>query len=150
MVALHLRRSVRDAVVQALTGLQATGNRVYSSRVYPVDDASLPALLVSTSRDVVTGSSLSIPRTFERTVIVDVIAVAKAISDIDDILDEICRQVEVALAMPCSALAGIAQRITLQETQIRITGEGSIPTGEAAMSFEVFYMAAENSPHVAF
>lgn len=42
----HARTQIRQAVVALLNGNTEAGNRVFSSRVHPLDDAKLPALLV--------------------------------------------------------------------------------------------------------
>lgn len=144
MSATHVRTQIRSAVTAALA--TATGLPVYASRPDAVELSTLPALLVWTDAESAQPQATGFPRTMKRTLLLRVLAVAKATSDLDDAIDEICRQVEIALSMPCAALSGIAQRITLEQTQIRLAIEGSTPTGQAAMTFEVLYMAAENSP----
>lgn len=148
-MANHLRRRIREAVAGAITGLATTGSRVYQSRVYPLEDADLPALRVTTLGETIDGWSVSAPRVQERHLRVSVEIVARAVADLDDTLDQAAKEVEVALAMPCAALAGIAKSITLQSTDIELDGASQRPTGHAAMVFDVFYMTAENAPDVA-
>lgn len=148
-MANHLRRQIREAVATAVTGLATTGSRVFQSRVYPLQDSEFPALLVYTLGEVVGQGSMPAPRWQERTVRLQVLAVARADADVDDTLDQICKEVEVALAMPCAALAGIAQMITLVSTDIEMQGTDAQPVGQAALTYEVLYMAAENAPDVA-
>lgn len=149
-MADHLRAQIRGALVTALTGLATTGTRVYGSRVYPVSATSLPALRVYALSEFAEVGEVMAPRLLERRVRVQVQALAKAAADLDDTLDQICQEVEVALAMPCSALAGIAKTITLLATEIQLAGDAEQPVGMAAMTYEVFYMAAENAPDVAY
>ena len=150
-MANHLRRQIREAVATAISGLATTGARVFPSRVYPLEtEGDLPGLLVFTLAEASSRSTLPAPGLMQRTVRLQVVAVAEATADLDDALDQICKEVEIALAMPCAALAGIAKTITLTSTDVELRGTSSRPVGQAAMTYEVVYMAAENAPDVAF
>lgn len=148
-MANHLRRQIREAVGAAVTGLSTTGSRVFQSRVYPLEDADLPALLVFALGDAAQAMSFPVPRVMERRLRLQVVAIAKALSDLDDTLDGICKEVETALAMPCAALAGLCKSITLVSTDIEMQGISERPVGQAAMTYEVYYLNAENAPDVA-
>lgn len=148
-MAAHLRTQIRDAVAAALTGLPTTGARVYPSRVYPVQTADLPCLLVYARRDDVQLETIHAPKYLQRTVELEVVALAKAASDLDDVLDQMCKEVEAALAMPVAALAGIAQDINPVSTEFELVGAAEKPTGSASMIFTVGYFNLENAPDVA-
>jgi hypothetical protein len=148
-VANHLRRQIREAVATAVTGLATTGARVFQSRVYPLQRTDLPALVVLTLGQTSERGSLPAPGRMVHSLRLQVVAVAAAVDGLDDELDQICKEVEIALAMPCAALAGIATTITLVSTDIELDGESEQPVGRAAMTFEVVYHAAENAPDVA-
>ena len=148
-MAAHLRRQVREAIGTALTGLTTTGSRVFQSRVYPLATTDLPGLLIFTASEANTTATLGAPRLMERRLQIQVIALANAVADLDDTLDGICQEVEIALAMPCASLAGLAKSITLTGTEIEMQGTAEKPTGQAVMTFEVFYMATENAPDTA-
>ena len=48
----HVRKSIRDNIVTAVTSLSTTGARVYRSRIYPLETANdLPGLCVYTLRE---------------------------------------------------------------------------------------------------
>ena len=47
----HLRQSIRERIATDVTGLSTTGSNVFQSRVYPVEDGSLPCLLVYTTSE---------------------------------------------------------------------------------------------------
>ena len=49
----HIRQSIRDNAVTAVTGLLTTGSNVFRSRVYPLGTNKLPALYVYTDSEVV-------------------------------------------------------------------------------------------------
>lgn len=148
-MADHLRRQIREGIATAVTGLTTTGSRVFQSRVYPLEVADLPGLLVRSSSEVVEVMTIHAPRLQQRSVNVEVVAVARATSDLDDTLDEICKQVEIALAMPVTALAGKAKNVSLASTEIELTGGAERPVGTATMTYVVEYFAFENAPDVA-
>lgn len=150
-MANHLRRQIREAIASAVTGLTTTSTRVFQDRVYPLERGTgLPGLLVYTLAETSERKSFGAPGLMERVLRVQVVAVAEGVSDLDDTLDGICKEVEIALAMPCASLAGIAKTITLTSTDIELQGTSVRPVGQAAMTYEVVYMAAENAPDVAF
>jgi hypothetical protein len=149
-VANHLRQQIREAVAGAVTGLTTTGARVYQGRVYPLEDAQLPGLTVASLAEVSQRTTLPAPGMMARTLRLEVRAFAKAVASLEDTLDLICKEVEIALAMPCAALAGIAKSITLISTDIELQGISEKPVGQAALTYEIVYMAAENAPDVAY
>ena len=148
-MADHLRRQIREAIATAVTGLTTTSTRVYQSRVYPLETGNLPCLLVRSSSEVVEALTIHAPRMQQRSVNVEVVAVARATADLDDALDGICKEVEIALAMPVSALAGKAKNCSLSSTEIELTGGAEKPVGTATMTYVVEYFALENAPDVA-
>jgi hypothetical protein len=149
-MANHLRRQIRDAIKTALTGLTTTGANVFTDRVYPTARGKLPCLLVHQDNELSASATLPAPRLLNRVLRVMVTAVVEAASGVDDSLDQICKEVEIALAMPCAALAGMAKVITLVATDFAFDGSAQQPVGQAAMTFEVQYMVAENAPDVAY
>lgn len=153
-MANHLRRQIRDAIAVAVTGLASTGARVYQARTRPLPAGEANALTVAsaTSRsETIEAGSLGAPRVLERRLPVTVTAYAREATSqtVEDTLDAIAAEVEVALAMPCAALAGLAKSITLLEVDLELDDSGDTPAGALAMTFEVFYMHAENAPDVA-
>ena len=149
-MANHLRRQIREAVGTKLTGLTTTGSRVFQSRVYPVQDAELPCLLVFTQSETVEAETVHAPRTLSRTLQLEVSAVAKATADLDDTLDQICKEVEIALAPPVSGgLMSLIEDIVLRSTDIELSGSAEKPTGVARMVFEVSYYHLDSTPDVA-
>ncbi len=149
-MANHLRRQIREAIGTAVTGLTTTSTRVYPSRVYPLAADLQPSLLIYTRSERSQPSTVHPNRIIERTVEVEVVAVAKASSDLDDTLDGICKEVEIALAGPPAGLLAVgAKDVRLVSTSIQLVGEGEKPTGQATMTFEVDYFNEENAPDVA-
>jgi hypothetical protein len=146
---MHVRQQIREAIGTVLMGLPSTAGRVYQSRVYPVEDADLPALLVYAEGESSVPSTVHSPRVLERNLRLRVTAIAKSNADVDDTLDTICLEVETALANPVAALDPLARNITLTDTAIDLSGDTERPVGMATLSFEVGYFTAENAPDVA-
>lgn len=147
-MAYHIRRQVREAIGTALTGLTTTGSRVFQSRVYPLETTDLPGLLVYTGSETIAPSTIHGPAIWERTMTVRVTAVAQAVANLDDTLDGICKEVEVAIAG--MSITGIATEIRLTEiAEPELSGSADQPTGQVSMGFEVSYFTAENAPDVA-
>ena len=147
-MANHVRRQIREAVGTAVTGLTTTGSRVFQSRVYPLETTDLPGLLINTQSEQSEPISIHGPRMLQRTVQLNVVAVARAVADLDDTLDGICKEVEIALAS-AGSLGGLAKSVTLASTELEMSGEVEKPTGRAQMTFEVEYFVLENAPDVA-
>ena len=147
-MAHHLRRQIRDAFVDALVGLPTTSARVFAQRAYELQESELPALKIETYFESVAASQMGFPRLYERRLRLRVIAIARVATDLDDALDQICKEVEMALAMPVATLAGLVKDVVLLGTDIAVAAD-SQPVGQAALTYEVFYMAAANAPDVA-
>jgi hypothetical protein len=141
----HVRNQIREAVGTLLTGLPTTGSHVFQSRVYPMQNANLPGLLVFSESETSTPMTIHQP-TLDRVLQIRVVALAKDTAYLDDVLDRICAEVETALA---AGIEPLARSITLTGTQIEVIGTGEQPTGSATMTFEVGYSTAGNAPDVA-
>lgn len=148
-MANHLRRQIREGVGVAVTSLATTGARVFQSRVYPTQTTELPCLLIYTRGETVIAETIHSPRLLQRSVQLEVVAIAKAAADLDDTLDQICKEVEIALTDPCPNLASIAKSIVLTSTTFDLQREGEKPTGSATMVYDVEYFNLENAPDVA-
>jgi len=149
-MANHLRRQIREALATAVTGLTTTSTRVFQSRVYPLQAADLPCLLVHTRSERSQPSTVHPNRVIERTLEVEVVAIAKATADLDDTLDGIAKEVETALAGPPTGLVNVgAKDVRLISTAIELNGEGEKPTGSATLLYEVDYFNLENAPDTA-
>ena len=148
-MGFHLRRQIREGVASAITGLATTAGRVYQSRVYPLQSAELPGLLISTDSETAEVQTIHSPRIYERALAVDISIVVKATDDIDDRIDAIAAEIEVALAWPVSALASICKLLTLKGIEIEMFGTAEKPIARGKMTYEAEYYTAENAPDVA-
>lgn len=145
-MADHLHKQIRGALVTALTGLTTSGARVYANRLAPLPDTTSPSLLITLDDESAAGLTIHSPQAQDRTLTLSVAAVAKASSNLDDTLDLMSKEVEVALS------AGITVGGRLLE--VFYTGmsfedqQSDKPVGIKRMSFSVQFSAMSNAPDV--
>lgn len=149
-MADHVRQQIREAVGTAVTGLVTTGARVFQSRVYPLQTTELPGLLVYTRSETSEPTTIHAPKVLQRTLQLQIVGVAKAVADLDDTLDLICKEVEVAVALwSMAGLGGLAKSINLISTEYDLQGVSEKPTGSATLLYEAEYFTLENAPSTA-
>jgi hypothetical protein len=149
-MANHVRRQVRDAIAVRLTGLTTTGSRVYVNNVDPLAVAELPALTIRNGAEQIDRQSLGSPNPYVRraqTVIVS--AHVRAASAPADTIDEIAKEVEVAMCGTIDAitLGGLAvDTMLVAIDEPRISGDGERIVASADMQFQVLLNAREGIP----
>lgn len=146
-MADHTRKQIRAAIGVALTGLDSTGAHCFVSRIRPLQASELPALRVYADDETAQLANLDETHVYDRTVSIKIEVIAKATAALDDVLDQISKEVEVKLS------AGI----TLQSKKllpIYVGGQadfddsGDQPVGKLVMSYNVEYSAADAAPDV--
>jgi hypothetical protein len=147
----HARKQIRDAVVALLVDLATTGRNVYPSRIYSLDESELPSLSVFTvdeqSDEVVTKATLGTPAKFHRVCPLIIEGHAMVDENIDDMLDQIALEVEVAM----SAALVVGTRTLpaqLQSTGKTLLGDNEDQVGIVRLVYTVAYVTAENTPDV--
>lgn len=147
-MANHIRQQIREYIGTTLTGLTTTGSNVYESRVYPLENARLPALIIYTKSETSEPIVIGTDRVMSRELAVVVEGYAKATSDFDDTIDTISKEVEQAIAAD-RTLNGKAKDTYLESTEIEFNGEGEKPLGYVSLTFLTNYYVKENNPDVA-
>lgn len=151
-MADHARTQIRDAAVTRVTGLSTTGTRVFKSRVYPLEKADLPGLLVRVALGVpetVEVQTVHAPRVLDRTMPLEIVGVARATDDLDDDLDQIAKEGEAAMAGFVAANPTLVKDCTLRSTTIEITDGQEKPLGTVTLQYDVNYFTYDNAPDVA-
>lgn len=137
----HVRTQIRRAAVNALEGIDAT---VYASRVLPLEEAELPALLVYTNAEQIETEGVG---SLDR--MLDLVVDAKAQStDIDTDLDNLVADVESAIAAD-PTLGGLVIDCLPASVEISISAEGAQLTGVARISFVARYRTTAIDPETA-
>lgn len=144
-MADHVRKQLREAVATLVTGLTTTGARVYQSRVYPLQTSELPCLVVTTDGDQVENITMNNPAQQQRETRVRIEAYARATATLDDTLDLICKEVEIAIA---GASTSLVKGLMYNGCQIDIEAIGDQPVGKVSMIFSKDLYTASNAPDV--
>ena len=144
-MANHIRQQIRERIATDLTGLTTTASRVYQSRVYPLGENNLPGLIIFTKEETSEPIGMGANRLLERLLVVRVQAFCEAVSNFDDTVDTICKEVETALAND-KDLNNLAKDTYLSATEIEYDSSGSQPIGYASMDFTVNYETLDNAP----
>lgn len=144
----HARQLIREAAAAQLTGLAATGSRVYAARVHPLSPTGIPALLVFTNQESIASESEFAPREQRRTLELVIEAYARLSADVDDQLDQIASEIETAIAAD-TTLGGTASDCELAGINTDLFGEGDQFMGLLTMTYQVLYFTTEGAPTVA-
>ena len=142
-MANHVRQQIREAVATVVTGLSTTGSRVYQSRMYELQETDLPCLTITTDGDTREYLSAHHPAQVEVNVNVRISGYARAISNLDDTLDTISKEVEVAMAG-----SSLADFIELAGTRIEESVAGNQPVGIVEMFYKIKTYVMNNAPDV--
>jgi len=147
-VANHIRQQIREYFGTTLTGLTTTGSNVYESRVYPIENTKLPALVIYTKSETSEPIVIGTDRLMSRELSVVVEGYAKATSNFDDTIDTISKEVEEAISAD-RTLGGLAKDTYIESTEIEYTGDGEQPVGYVTLTFLTNYYVQETNPDVA-
>lgn len=97
-MADHLHKQIRAALETRLTGLTTSGARVYANRVKVMAAANLPGLRIALDSEEAEPINVHQPQQQERRLSVVVECCAKGDDTLDDTLDLMSKEAEVALA----------------------------------------------------
>ena len=139
----HIRKTIRENIGTALTGLSTTGSSVFESRTFPINFSTLPALLIYTKDEEVVEFSLKTPRTQFRQLQVIIEAHIKGTSNIDDTIDTIAEEVEEAMVTDVTR-GGHAKDTRLVSTEIEFE-EATSKVGLAIFTYVIEYATVENA-----
>jgi hypothetical protein len=143
-MADHLHKQIRSALVTKLTGLTTSGARVYANRLQPLPDALQPTLLITLDEERASGMTIHQPQAQDRELSVVVSAYAKAVSSLDDTLDLMSKEVEIALA---SGITVGSRTLGVFYTGMSFDDDQmDKPVGVKRMTFSVTYTAMSNAP----
>ena len=147
-MANHVRQQIREYFGTTLTGLTTTGSNVYESRVYTLQEDTLPSLVIYTKSETSEPIVIGTDRVMSRELSVVVEAYCKATSNFDDTIDTISKEVEEAI-MADRTLGGLAKDTYVESTEIEYTGEGEQPVGYVTLTFLTNYYVQETNPDIA-
>jgi hypothetical protein len=147
-MANHIRQQIRERAGTVLTGLTTTGSNVFETRIYPLENTNLPALVIYTKNETSEPLVISTNRLMSRELELIVEVYVKQTSNFDDQVDKICKEVEVAISAD-TTLNNLAKDCFLQSTEIEYNTEGEQPLSYAVLTFLTNYYVQETAPDVA-
>lgn len=147
-MANHIRQQIRERVGTVLTGLTTTGSNVFETRVYPLENTNLPALVIYTKDETSEPLVISTDRVMSRELELIVEIYVKQTSNFDDEVDKICKEVEIAISAD-TTINGLAKDCFLQSTSIEYNTEGEKPLTFASLTFLTNYYVNETRPDIA-
>lgn len=144
----HVRKQIRDRIASVIsTAVTLVSQRVYTTRVYPLTAANLPAITVYTGAETSALQTMG-NRTMMRNLDVAVDIYVRATETTDDNVDAIAVQIEEAVANDFT-VDGLAKSVVLTGTDIDFNAEAEQPIGIARLTFSVSYITAINSVETA-
>ena len=96
---MHSRKTIRDLVVQALTGLPTTGSNVKASRIYTIDAQEMPCLSVYCGEEELLEDSIEKGCSGVINMNLHIDIQVESNTDFDDQLDEILSEIQVAISI---------------------------------------------------
>lgn len=149
-MADHLRQQIVAAAITAVTGLATTASRVYQDRdteAMPLQSGELPGLTVDDDGDPAEIVTLGVGRVLERTMRLKIGAHVKSESAPGATLNQILKEVEIALAT--ASLAGAKFCTLVQVGPREVSQAAETKTLRQQFDFEVRYLTAHRAPDVA-
>ncbi len=141
----HVRTAIRDLLKDRVTGLQATGDRVYKNRLKPVPANQLPAISVSSGDEQITTLTQGSPRRLQRILQVSFDIIADADADgAADALDIVAEEIEAVLVPGAWSAGKIFDLAPVSSTEV-FDAEGRKVSGQSRLTYEVEYHTAEGA-----
>lgn len=143
-MADHLHKQIRDKIETALTGLTTSGARVYPNRIQPMADANLPGLRIFADDESVEVQTMHAPYLMERALRLVVECCAKSTTALDDTLDLMSKEVEIALATGITF--GSRVLVPLYAGMSFDDDQSDKPVGVKRLNFTFTYSCMSNAP----
>lgn len=140
----HVRQTIRDNIVTAVTGLSTTGSNVYRTQIYPLEHSNLPGLCVYASVEDAAIDNMTGTRSLERRCDYIIEAFVRAASNYDNTMDTICAEIEAAMATDVTR-GGNAKDTVLTRSEFEYSEEGDRPMAMARLTYSVQYRTAINN-----
>ena len=150
----HVRQQIRAHLAKRLTELPAWEmfvgmpnwqDNVHTSRVYPHDEAHLPALSIYTTADVAEDEQQVIGNAQMRTLTTHVEGRVKSTTNLDGTLDDMETEI-IAAIYADRTLGGLVKDIVYRDTEIELSGESDKPVGMIRLTFTAWYRIDASDP----
>ena len=135
---------VVDAIAARLVPLAATAGRVYTSRAWPLDEASLPAWRVTAEAESVMVDAIGEPLN-RHDLSVAATAVTRAVSDLDNALHSLAAGGLALLFAPT-----VPYGLRLSAIERRMASEGEAAVGHVTLRLETTYWVNPATPETIY
>jgi len=142
----HVRKQLRDQVAVLVQSLTTYAVTVFKNRRYPVDPSELPCLIVQTGEERIENLTIDFPAQQVRSEQLIISVIVENTSTLDDMLDEICKDIEIALAGHVTVAKSFN---LLGVSAIEPSVVGQKPVGQVDMTFIAEIYTLENAPFTA-
>lgn len=143
-MADHLHKQIRAALETRLAGLTTSATRVYANRVKVMTAANLPGLRIALDAEEAEPITVHQPHQQERRLVAFVECCAKGDDTLDDTLDLMSKEVEVALSAGIT-VAGQTMYPVYRGMAVELE-QGDRVTGVKRLRFDVEYTALNTAP----
>ena len=134
---------VIDVLAARLAPMPATGGRVYTSRLWPLSEADLPAWRVTAEAESV--EAATVDGLNEHRLTVQAKAVTRSVADLDDALHALAA---AGLALLFAGTPPYGLQLDAIDRQLSTAGEAAV--GEIALSMTALYFVAPATPETIY
>ena len=120
---------------------------MFQNRVYPIDRAKLPGILIFNKSEDVEYTTVSFARMQNRICSFDIEVYVRGAENYDNDLDQICLEIEEALSVDLTR-GGHAKDTRITSFQADFNSDSEQPVAVARLTVEVTYQVRENNPDV--
>ena len=139
----HYRQQIRERVATTLTGLNTTGNNVFQSRIYNIEESKLPCLCIYTVSETSEPISMSPPRSIEKVLDLVIEIYIKGQNSATD-LDAVVKDVKTKMFSD-RLINNLAKDSYLSTQELTYNGEGDKNIAVGVLTYQVFYHHTEGT-----
>lgn len=147
-MADHVEQQLIDAVAALVTGLSATGSRVFTDYDYSFSPSDLPCLSITSPNENAGYLTIHGPRHETSKAILVIDAIHQSSTSVTRKLREIRKEVQSVLASN-RKVGGLAKAFKRIGSDMQIDTSGAQPVGICRMTFEFEIHYLETTPDVA-
>lgn len=149
----HVRQQLREFARDALRAAQRDGHlavpspdAVVASRVFPATPPAIAVYALQEESELESADANASPRWVRRLrLVVDVVVEMDA--DVDDALDGLCAQVEVALAADLTMGGRLSMPAELAGTDIEVPEDAQVPMALASLTYLCEWRSRAGNPY---
>lgn len=146
---------VVDAVAARITGLALSGNRIYTSRAWPIDEKTLrtvgPAGRVFAVDEDITPQTIHAPTRQQHALQIELEGLVREVENVDDEMHALAAQWLTALfstTPPADALAALGAKVLLTQRRIEreMQSDGQASIGRVLITLRAEFHTRSNAP----